>query len=209
MSVGRNWRHPRARLSVGPRDATPRAGHHQVRAPRRSLRRGVPAHGGCRCPRRRCAQSRRWTSVNSDGRPPTRRTSDDGRRSSRRSDGWSPLLARAHPEPPHLVGINWYRKLGRYQNSLETPANGLHLGGNARQKKSCKSVHSQGFSSPTENRGVLGSIPGLAISKDACTGASFGEVGGSGLGGAETAVLRAASFSRPFPSRCLTVCATA
>jgi hypothetical protein len=53
---------------------------------------------------------------------------------------------------------------GRYQKPIETPANRLHPGGTVYQKESCKSVLSQGFSPPSENRGVLGSIPSLAIS---------------------------------------------
>src|SRR2546430_16989493 len=53
---------------------------------------------------------------------------------------------------------------GRYQNRLKTPANRLHMARSTYQKKSCKSGLSQGFSLPPENRGVHGSIPGLAIS---------------------------------------------
>jgi hypothetical protein len=58
--------------------------------------------------------------------------------------------ARSSRLNPHLVGINWYRKLGRYQNSLETPANGSHVAQMAYQKKSCKSAVSHGFSPPSE-----------------------------------------------------------
>ena len=50
-----------------------------------------------------------------------------------------------------------------------------------------------------ENRGVPSSSPGLAISKDACTLAGFDEVGEAVGEGAEMAVLRATSFSRPKP----------
>src|SRR5438132_11719283 len=52
----------------------------------------------------------------------------------------------------------------QYQNPLKTAAKGLHVAWNAYQKKSCKSPLSHGFSMPSENRGVPGSIPGLAIS---------------------------------------------
>jgi ferredoxin len=57
----------------------------------------------------------------------------------------------------------------RYQNPLQIPANGCHGGLSVYQRRSGKSGLSHGLSWPTENRGVLGSIPSLAISKDACT----------------------------------------
>ena len=126
------------------------------------------------------------------------------------SDGWPPLLLGAHSELPHLVAISWYRKLGQYQNSLETPANGPHVAQMAYQKRFCKSVLSHGFSWPSENRGVPGSIPGLAIS-NGCLHAT-----GSGGGGrhrrrsAERAVFGAPAWrpgSMANPSRLRSVAA--
>jgi hypothetical protein len=52
----------------------------------------------------------------------------------------------------------------------------LHLARNIYQKKSCKSALSHGFAWPPENRGVLGSIPSLAISKGACVIGVFGDM---------------------------------
>jgi hypothetical protein len=50
----------------------------------------------------------------------------------------------------------------QYQNPIETPANRWHIRCPPYQKKSCKSPLIHGFSLPSENRGVLGSIPSLA-----------------------------------------------
>jgi hypothetical protein len=81
-------------------------------------------------------------------------------------------------------GADVARRIGtgnqaQYQNRLQTPANRWHVVRRSYQKKSCKSALSHGFSRPTENRenrGVPGSIPGLAISKDACTWRGFGRL---------------------------------
>jgi hypothetical protein len=70
-------------------------------------------------------------------------------------------LCRAHAFTSRAIGTGGPCQ---YHNPLQTPANRLHLARQAYQKKSCKSVLSHGFSRPSENRGVPGSIPGLAIS---------------------------------------------
>jgi hypothetical protein len=57
---------------------------------------------------------------------------------------------------------NWHRPPARYQKPIETPANGYHRSRSVYQKKSCTSELNDGFSRPSENRGVPGSIPGLA-----------------------------------------------
>jgi len=74
---------------------------------------------------------------------------------------------------PNCARVGFARRIGtgnpgQYRDPLQTPAIGWHLGSEPYQKKSCKSAVNQGFSPPSENRGVLGSIPSLAISKDAC-----------------------------------------
>src|SRR5436853_6871494 len=86
----------------------------------------------------------------------------------------------------------------QYHNPLKTAAKGLHVAWNAYQKKPCKSALSHGFSVPSENRGVPGSIPGLAISKDACTGASFGEVGEADWGALKGPSCAPPPFHVPF-----------
>ena len=62
------------------------------------------------------------------------------------------------PVHAHAGGLN-RRALGtggsrQYQNPLQTPANGWHLGSERYQKKSCKSPPSHRFSTASENRGV-------------------------------------------------------
>jgi hypothetical protein len=76
-------------------------------------------------------------------------------------------LAEVDPGNPNIndgaftpIGTGY---VGQYRNPLQTPGNRWHLAGWRWQKKCCKSTLSRGFPAPPENRGVLGSIPSLAI----------------------------------------------
>jgi hypothetical protein len=77
-----------------------------------------------------------------------------------------------HPLETHAIGLHLAHAIGLHL----AHAIGLHLARNIYQKKSCKSALSHGFAWPPENRGVLGSIPSLAISKGACVIGVFGDM---------------------------------
>src|SRR5947209_3076862 len=70
----------------------------------------------------------------------------------------------------HLLALNWHRRSGPGPESTKNPCKRITRRAQRLPEESCKSALSHGFSGPSENRGVPGSIPGLAIFKDAAIG---------------------------------------